>query len=60
MAKGIRKASQCFTVVLEHQFGGMLLEDVFDSKCLIKSSGELNGYEDDTPELSSFDIVIRL
>lgn len=46
--------------VLEHPFGGMLLEDVFDNKCLIKSSGELNGYEDDTPELSSFDIVIRL
>lgn len=40
--------------------GEMLLEDIFDIKHLIKSSGELNGYEDDTPELSSFDIVIRL
>lgn len=40
--------------------GGMLLEDIFDTKHLIKSSGELNGYEDDTPELSSFNIVIRL
>ena len=46
--------------ILKRPFGWMLLEDIFDTKHLIKSSGELNGYEDDTPELSSFDIVIRL
>lgn len=37
-----------------------LLEDIFDEKILIKNSGELNGYESDTPELSDMNFVIRI
>ena len=37
-----------------------LLDDIFDEKILIKNSGELNGYEPDTPELSDMNFVIRI
>lgn len=44
---------------LELTSGTFMLEDIFNEKILIKNSGELNGYEPDTPELSAMDIVIR-
>lgn len=44
---------------LELTSGTFMLEDIFNEKILIKNSGELNGYEPDTPELSDMDIVIR-
>lgn len=37
----------------------ILLEDIFTDKELIESSGELSGFELDTPEIESFDIILN-
>jgi hypothetical protein len=48
--------------VLERVKSNYTLEEIFSgqySKYLIESTGELNGYELDTPELTTFDIVLK-
>lgn len=37
---------------------GDILPDIFDPNILIDYSGELNGYEDDTPELKDFNFCL--
>ena len=41
-------------------FQPILLEDIFNSRVLTESSGELNGLESNTPEIESFDIILNV
>lgn len=49
-------------IILDKAKSNHTLDEIFSdqySKYLIKSTGELNGYELDTPELTTFDIVLK-
>lgn len=36
------------------------ISDLFEEKYIIEDSGELNGYELDTPDLKTFDFIIKI
>ena len=49
-------------IILDGVKSNYTLDEIFSnqySKYLIESTGELNGYELDTPELTTFDIVLK-
>lgn len=49
-----------FQIIPNQMFHPIFLEDIFKKDVLIQSSGELNGYESDTPDINSFDFILRL
>lgn len=49
-----------FKITPDKRFYPLLLEDIFKESVLFQSSGELNGYESDTPDINSFDFILRL
>lgn len=57
--KNIYKIINTFQITPNKMFAPIFLEDIFEENILIKSSGELNGYELDTPDINSFDFVLK-
>lgn len=57
--KNIYKIINTFRITPDKMFSPIFLEDIFEENILIKSSGELNGYELDTPDINSFDFVLK-
>ena len=49
-----------FQIIPNQMFHPIFLEDIFKKDVLIQSSGELNGNESDTPDINSFDFILRL
>lgn len=57
--KNIYNIVNAFQITPNKIFSPIFLEDIFKENILIESSGELNGYELDTPDINSFDFVLK-
>lgn len=57
--KNIYEIINTFQITPNKMFTPIFLEDIFKENILIESSGELNGYELDTPDINSFDFVLK-
>ena len=57
--KNIYEIINTFRITPNKMFTPIFLEDIFKENILIESSGELNGYELDTPDINSFDFILK-
>lgn len=57
--KNIYKIINTFQIKQDKVLSQIFLEDIFEENILIENSGELNGNELDTPDINSFDFVLK-
>ena len=57
--KNIYEIINTFQITPNKMFTLIFLEDIFKENILIESSGELTGHELDTPNINSFDFVLK-